>query len=591
MHTSAESKALGYDAASSSIEQGLSNPSAFASTAETDRYQGVCPTTGNVVTERSSTNTGDIEIPVGETLVIANMTFTEVGNFVVDGGTLIVENATLKGHSNSVYKPVVNWILQDGGCMEVSNTKDYVLDDLWVGGNAGWQDTSLDSSRLFVENSLVAISAFITSSNETVKVDDSIWQGFIDFTPFGPQNLDHVWISNSVIRNIGISVGNGPPPSQQTNLSLTNLNPGHFPFWDLNSNESSFQVPYDLTLSNATLIPANADHPCYLCEGFGWSILLAPYFNQQWPTVQISDSQLTSLEPNWAVSESATFSHIPAAGVRISREVLFSAITLTNVSVDSYLSTSFINSTVSYIDSASIGLWASGYKDNVTLVNSTSIDFNPWECQECTFIFSNSTIGIPSPLPVQDIPDYEKLPNATNFWGVATGYGSIINSSVTFEGNVTFYPGSCCLGDIVHPNSTVDRIYPVLVLGPGETKSINSRVVLESASGVPLESASTNDEGWAYLSVSYNSKNWTNRLTLAYNTTGGPRCARTFQPTSGSTLFFASTPLVLTCASTESSSSSGGSGVPGFPFQLYAVVSSTVVVVTSYLVVKRRRQS
>lgn len=511
-------------------------------------YSAACPPRGTVEIEHASMNVGDITISTGETLIIENTTFTEIGNFIVDGGTLIVRDATLKGHAH--YAALTSWILQNGGCMEFANSKDYVLDDLFVGGKVGWAKSAYDSSKLLVENSLVAISAFISSSNETVMVDDSVWQGFIYFTPFGPQNLSHVLISNSIIRNLGLTVGSGPPPIQPGHLSITGLQPGHFGYWDLQKNQSFFNVPYDLTLSNVTLIPANLVDTCYLCEGFGWTISFAPYFNDQWPVVDVSNSRLTSLNFNWPLPEPASFVQLPAAHPTAKNETLFSSITLANTTVDTYLSTSYNNSTVTYVNSAAVGLWASGFRDNVTLINSTSIDFNPWNCHQCTFSFSNASIGVSHPLGVQKIPDYQYLPNATNFWGTATAYGTMANSTVTFRGNVTFYPGECCLGGFVI-NSTVRRVFPTFVLGPGDVYSPNAQLVFSLVSGESV-TAVTNQHGRTDFVMAFNGDNWTAPVRLGYNTTGGLRCNQTFGLTPSanvsSLLFFSKTPVLLTCS-------------------------------------------
>ncbi len=462
-----------------------------------------CSTEGTTVHFVQETqHQGDITIPRGQTYVIANMTFNVIGNFIVDGGRLIVRNATLISNPHPF---AVAWALQNSGCLEFANANDLVSDDLLIGviaknGSFLFRNrTSPDNSALIVNRSTVQISAFLTNSNDTINIADSIWPGFISFTGWRPLDSTNVQVSDSLIGKIGLSF----TPSDSGNLA--GLHPGYIRYWNLHEN-GTVNLPYDVTLKNVTMIP-NTLGPGPTGNFFGWGIEVGGYSRNMWPRLNVSDSRLTSFSVGWDYSSQLPITLRDLPSTSAVNLTLFDTIKLTRTIVDGEFTATFHDSNVTFLNSPSFGVWAYG-KSNVTVINSTTIDFNPWNCQ-CTFNFVNSSWGVPKARNVTEIPYYKYFPDLASFLASSTGWGTVWNSRLIMTGELTFH-----WNYRAWLNSTATRLYPTVVTdGLGKVVA-NATVTLSTPDGRVVLWRTTDEKGRAEIPISFDDGNWTNSLVL-----------------------------------------------------------------------------
>jgi PKD repeat protein len=474
-----------------------------------------CAPVGTLRVMNETEHVGDLVVPAGQTLVIANWSLHLVGNIIVDGGTLIVRNATLSGYAY----PLTNWILQNGGCMEFSNTTDLVLDNLWVGGRS-WRDIP-DNSRLLVSNSTMAIAVFMTGSNETVRVADTIWWGFLKFTPWGPEVSSRVEISRSQVAMLGLSFDGRLSEGGR----ISNLRPGFFGYWNLHQNQTVTNVPYDLTLRNVTLVPNTIGPGPWGSSLFGWGIMLGSGSPATWPNLTISDSRIEALEVgwgpwNWYPGRPVTFRGVPS---RVPTTLtIFDTVSLVNTTIMGQLQANPTDSDLTIIDGAAVGVFASG-TSRVTLVNSTLADgFNPWNCR-CTFAFDNAAFGIPRPVDFRTVPFSQTMPlSLRSFWSNATGFGLLTGSTVVMSGNLTFHLG---LGP--NPpywvNTVARREYPVAVTDPQGARLAGVVLAARSLEGNEFWRGTTDGNGLAYVPFAFGNANWTRTGSLVARF-GGDSC-------------------------------------------------------------------
>ena len=250
-----------------------------------------CTTTGTTVNFITQSDlTSDLVINQGQSVIISGRVLNMRSfNFIVNGGVLIINSSILRGYASA-------WQVQRGGCAEVTNSFDYVsADSINVGGNPPPLQLSPDGSSLFVNHSTMLPGIMITGRDVMVKIVDSIFQdniffnGWVTNWPVEPGDTK-AFITNTVVPTIALAFGG---PNQGADIS--NLRAGHFGNWNLHQNLTVYNIPYDLTLSNVTLIPNSGGEGNLL--GGGWGLQFTPggSYGMYWPHVTVTNSQIGQL--------------------------------------------------------------------------------------------------------------------------------------------------------------------------------------------------------------------------------------------------------------------------------------------------------
>ena len=457
---------------------------------------------------KSATHYGDITVSQGQTLIIANMTTTLIGNFIVDGGTLVIENSTVKGYAF----PDANWEVKHHGCVQFSDSNDYVLDDFWVGGRL-----SEGSGTLIMSDSRTGIGVFLGGPNDTVDVSNTKFANFIQFTSGSNLTGGQVVIRDSIVKALALSFFGSKQGGQ-----LSNLHPGYIGSWDIKSNLTGINVPYDMSLTNVTLVP-NTVGPSTLGDNLGWWVMVGPD-ESGWPNLTISNSQLNTIGFSWDgsapwIPRTFNFTGIPSNSPV--NQVFFGSIKIANTMINGALQVAG-RGNISFDNVPSLGCcWANGANQHWTFVDTSLTDFNPWNCERCTLNFVNSSWGSPRVFSPSDVPFLSQLPNAS-LWASARGYGTIVNATLSMAGNLTFYK----LSNYSFPlwrNSTVTRTYPIFFTDSKDQGIPNLPVSLVSPSGRVIRQMTTNRNGRIDVPILFNDANHTDGLMLS-TSLGGLSC-------------------------------------------------------------------
>ncbi len=526
-------------------------------------------TTVNFITQ--SYLTSDLTINQGQSYIISGRVLNMGGfNFIVNGGVLIINSSVLKGYTSE-------WQVQRGGCAEVTNSFDYVsADSINVGGNPPPLQSSPDGSSLFVNHSTMLPGIQITGRDVMVKIVDSIFQdniffnGWVTNWPAEPSDTK-AFITNTIVPTLALAFGG---PNQGANIS--NLRAGHFGYWNLHQNLTVLNLPYDLTLSNVTLIPNSGGEGNLL--GGGWGLQFTPggggSYGMYWPRVTVTNSQIAELAFFWygAPIPSGSFSNL---GVRFpTTQTVFDTVKFVNTTVEGFIDVGCNSCTLTFNNVRGLGIFVGG-KTNMTLVNSWTDDsFQPQSCY-CRVTFTgNSSLGRDHLIPFTYLPYYRDLPNAS-WWQALGGVSFITNSDVIISGNYTdrlVGPGFPVQGsNLFWSNSMATRIYPVIVLDQSSRPVASAEVTLTSGSGVARH-YTTRSNGRVDISLHFTNFNFTRQLPIS--ATLGQEFGSAQLGLASTTPFMITTspPAVTTTSTTRSTTTTSSSTI---------VISSSSTTATS----------
>ena len=524
-------------------------------------------TTVNFITQ--SDLTGDVIINQGQSVIISGRVLNMRSfNFIVNGGVLIINSSVLRGYASA-------WQVQRGACAEVTNSFDYVsADSINVGGNPPPLQSSPDGSSLFVNHSTMLPGIMITGRDVMVKIVDSVFQDNVFFNewvtnwPVEPSETK-AFITNTIVPTLALAFGG---PNQGADIS--NLRAGHFGYWNLHQNLTVYNVPYDLTLSNVTLIPNSGGEGNLL--GGGWGLQFTPggSYGMYWPYVSVTNSQIGQLAFFWygAQIPSGSFSNL---GLRYpTTQTVFDTVKFVNTTVEGFIDVGCNSCTLTFNNVRGLGIFVGG-KTNVTLVNSWTDDsFQPQGCF-CRVTFSgNSSLGRNHLIPFTTLPYYRDLPNAS-WWQALGGVSFITNSNVIISGNYTdrlVGPGFPVQGsNLFWSNSMATRTYPVIVLDQSSRPVASAEVTLTSASGVARH-YTTRSNGRVDISLHFTNVNFTRELPISAAL--GQEFGSAQLGLASTTPFVITTsPLAVTTTSTKSSTTTSSSST--------TVISSSSTTATS----------
>jgi len=191
---------------------------------------GRCHINGTLHLVSESQWTGDTVISKGTSYVIVNRTLSLVGTVNVDGGTLIVRNATINHPSGGASDM---WIW-NAGCIEFTDTLLLNGGQLWVGCDGGLSGAVVsgcgasccqtpDNSTVYVNGSKSEMAMPILGSNETVKIEDTIWGNGLGGAGIGTK----VEIHDSLVMSVGLSFDSSSTvPVEISGSTLVTFHPG-----------------------------------------------------------------------------------------------------------------------------------------------------------------------------------------------------------------------------------------------------------------------------------------------------------------------------------------------------------------------------
>jgi hypothetical protein len=467
-------------------------------------------TTVNFLTQSSLTS--DLRINQGQSYILSGRVLNTRGfNLIVNGGILIINNSILKGYSSQ-------WQVQRGGCVEMTDSFDYVsADSINVGGNPPPMQSSPDGSSLFVNHSTMLPGIQITGRDVTVKIVDSVFQdniffnGWVTSWPVEPGDTK-AFITNTIVPTIALAFGG---PNQGADIS--NMRAGHFSSWNLHQNLTVYNLPYDLTLSNVTLIPNSGGEGNLL--GGGWGLQFTPggSYGMYWPHVTVTDSQIGQLAFYWygARIPSGAFSDLGLPSP--TTQTVFGTVNFVNTTVEGFVDVGCNDCSLTFNNVSGLGIFV-GWKTDITMVNSWTDDsFQPQSCY-CTVTFAgNSSLGRPNLIPFTTLPYYRNFPNAS-WWQSLGGVSFITNSYIGIRGNYTdrlVGPGFPVQGsNMFWRNSNATRTYPLIVLNKSGSPVAGAEVAITLESGNSRH-YTTNPNGRVDFPLYFTDTNFTRNLPIS----------------------------------------------------------------------------
>lgn len=456
-------------------------------------------------------HTGDITVQAGQSYLIANMNFNMLGNFIVNGGVLIIRNATVEGQ-------YANWLLQNGGCMEFTDSNDFSQGgSISMGGQVF--SSNPDNSKLYINDGIIMSRIIVAGRDDFLNATLAVFeQGVFLATSltYYPKESGstRVFLTDSLVPTLALAFGG---PSQPTQIS--NLKPGVIKQWDFQNNLSLPQIPYDVSLNNVTLIPNSAGTGDIL--GGGWGLNLSPGGPSAnlWPELKVSNSEIGYLGLQGCFCGQTQ--HIRNVGLPFPvTETLLGTINFANSTIEGLTELSCNSCNVTLSDVDGLALYATG-TSNISFVNSSVTEyFNTVGCSQCSFTFSgNSTLGNLNMYNFTKLPYYELLPNAS-YWSQYSGSAYVVNSTLSLKGNVSlnlFGPdGAKPVPYFTFTDSTVVRTYPILTLNQRGNPLPN--VTVSVSSSKEELNLTTDNKGSLELSVTYTSSNYTQSEQLSAKT-------------------------------------------------------------------------
>jgi hypothetical protein len=468
---------------------------------------GRCQVNGTLHLVSDSQWIGDTVISKGTSYVIGNRTLSLLGTVHVDGGTLIIRNATITRPSGGGSDM---WVW-NAGCVEFTDTMLVNGGQLWVGcGNGPYGCGASccqtpDNSTVYVNSSTSEMGMPIIGSNVTVKIEDTIWGNGLGGGGAGTK----VEIHDSLVMSIALNFD----PSLNVPIEISGLHPGHFSSWDLRRDLSVPMMPWDLTLSNVTVVP-NTVGPGPLGRYLGWEIFMVqgsyhgPWIPCSWPKIIVRNSVLAGLgfifqwNSQWcSYDDPVVFSGIPS--IRPLNATYFNSIQLTNSTVNGQLSVIMRNLNMTFVNVPELQLqpYYSG-KSHLTFINSTLGDGGLIGC-ECLVSSMNSRFGSEHGgwEMINQVPYHDLLPlydtDAASYGG-----GGIVDSKVTITGDID-------LTHLFFARSTVNRFYPLTVYDVNGAAMADVKISVSSQSGAQGRWWTTDPEGKVVIPVWFNDGNWT----------------------------------------------------------------------------------
>ena len=586
-----------------------------------DSYHHCSAAGASVTVANDSYPAGDIFLTKGQVLMIANRTFTLNGFLNVEGGTLIVRNATLK--LNPKYAGFVSGIGQ-GACVEFTDSNIFLAGDMFFGHDASVlmnyvanATPGSGNATLFVNHSITMPTIWNSGKNVTEDIVDSVIEGRYGFDWASTQlgNMSRTYISNSFVSAITLAFAPGE------DVKISNLRPGHIARWNLHQNLTVSNVPYDLTLSNVTLVP-NVEGSWAWGAEIGWGINANPGTD-----VLVINSSLYNLDFGWGnqIAKPVVFTGVPS--IAPVNATFFNSTKLVNTVVNGELGVICTSCNPIFVNSGLVITYLYG-KSNATYVNSVVGASNVINCDSCVLKFEgDSSWGVPVLLNYTSIPYYRVFPNAS-FWEDQTGYLLFQNTTARILGNATVntkngYKPSPFPAGLVQ--SKITREFPVSVTNNKGTPLAGAKVELATPIGTGwewnnlppgtlLNQTTTGRDGrvdlfvtfddsnaWKYLAltVSYNGTRVSTDMGMATSTpvrlvvgSAQTTTSTTQQATStstGSSTTTGSTTILTTQQTTTTAATTGGGGIPEFPHQLVTISIFAVLIVASYLLFRSRR--
>ncbi len=468
-----------------------------------------CSIQGTTLTVASQPyNKGDITISKGQSYLVANMNFDMIGSFVVNGGVLIIRNATVKGEYS-------NWMVGNGGCMEFTSSDYFSQGGIVVGTDN--PPSTPDGSRLFVNGGVLMPRLMITGRDEMVNVTDAtLEQGVFLASPetYYPMeaNSTKVFLSGSLVPTLALAFSG---PSQQTQVA--NLRPGYIGRWDFHQNLSVPQLPYDVSLANVTLIP-NAAGPGNILGG-GWGLYLSPGGPSQnlWPSLKLVNSQIGYLGLFGFGNQSTQIGDV--GGSAPVTETLLGTVSLVNTTMEGLTELDCNSCSLKLDNVEGLAVTVLG-ASSLSFVNSSITDYlNAVGCVRCTFSFAGaSALGNPTTYNFTSLPYYRQLPNAS-YWSQWAGSEYVVNSTFTVSGSTTVNlvgpDGARPVTYLTWANSTATRLYPVTVTDQQGRGLSNAIVTMASSGGKPVRTFTTDSLGTVQVPITYVESNYSQNVVLS----------------------------------------------------------------------------